>query len=160
MGGRIDLGQIFADQAIPQPLKNAIDGVSRLISNYFIGVQANFPNTLMYGRKKECWTAIKNLRYGMALHDIQTIPVAIDFFPVNPALTYIQDSNNINRVSMWESILTWNESAHVFSKTDTERLRQDIIVGIRLSGKILVDKDKNFAKTAFLKAVQNGFLYR
>ena len=96
----------------------------------------------------------------MALHGIQTVPVAIDFFPVNPALTYIQDSNNINRVSMWESILTWNESAHVFSKTDTERLRQDIIFGIQLCGNILADKDKKFAKTAFLKAVQNGFLYR
>ncbi|MDD5885457.1 MAG: AIPR family protein [Erysipelotrichaceae bacterium] len=158
--GLLDLERIFEEQTIDQPLKTIIDGVSRMISSYFISVQEEFPNTLMYGRKKECWETVKNLHFPVSTCGLQLGTKPIDFFPQNPALTFIQDSGNLNKVSLWESLLEWNENAHVFSKTDVDRIRNDIIIGIRVQTRILMDKDRKFAINCFIKAVQNGYFYR
>lgn len=155
----IDFGIIWNNQTLPKDLKNAIDKVSRTISDYFRGSQDLHPNTLMWGRKKECWEDIKKLCCNLGDYDIPFGSQPVDFFPENPAATFIGNSKNFNDQTLWMNLLQWDTTKRLLSKTEKAKV-EGFIASIELSGKVLLSKDQNAGKAIFLKCVQNGFIYR
>jgi len=155
----IDLTKIWNDQTIDNGIKNAIEAISVMISQYFVAGQSEHPNTLMWGRKKECWEEIKNLLVCGPVRSISLGRREIYFFPENPAASFIDNEKNFNNTDTWVNLISWNDKTHVFNTRDIENMN-DIIFSIKLSMQVLNPAAKTSGKKIFLKAVQNGYRYR
>jgi hypothetical protein len=157
--GLLDLTKIWDNQDLDNETKNAIDKISRMISAYFVSNQSINPNTLMWGRKKECWEGVKALSLTGVFGSLCLGKKPIVFFPENPAACYIDNPSNFNNSSLWVNLISWNEKTHIFSSRDVERIN-DIISSITISMQEFNPSARAFGKKSFLKAVQNGYMFR
>lgn len=155
----IDFKKIWEDQDINKETKDAIDKISKMISAFFVSNQQDHPNTLMWGRKQECWESVKELTMNGVFEYMDLGTRSVNFFPENPAASYIDESSNFNNVSLWVNLISWNEKTHIFSARDIERINE-IISSIQISMREFNPGAKAFGKRAFLRAVQNGYTFR
>ena len=156
---KIDLNSIWQNQKITRKLAASIEQISIAISNYFVSVQDQFPNTLMYGRKNDCWIKVSNLDIPVSDLDCFVSNRAIDFFPMHPARAYISNSYNFNQYSTWENLLEWNQRSNVLSAKDVEKVRE-ILSTIRISQRVDLKTSRDNGEKIFIKAVQHGYVYR
>lgn len=155
---RIDLDTIWKNQTLDRGFKSLIDSVSDTISNYFKSIIEEQPNTLMWGRKKECWEAVKQLKYGGVFEEISRTSERIDFFPQNPASVFINNTGNFNSIALWQNLKTWSEGKPFMTQSDM-KIIDNIINTITLSRFVTLPVVKKQGSAIFSKAVQNGFLY-
>lgn len=159
----LNLDRIWEEQSVGTALKEAIKQMAILISNYFVSVQDREPNTLMYARKKECWTEVKRITNNPIQQYLVGLPMMhtpYTFFPESPAATFINDDNNYFNQNLWFSIENWNDKSGALSKYE-QNFCHDLGSSIRLSGMSLADvQKKKKGKEIYLKAARNGFKYQ
>lgn len=152
----IDLTYIWENQKISKNLEFLVLEISKHISKYFQEVQFQHPNTLMWGRKKECWDEIKKLPFNIVQIDAEE---SFEFMPINPVNKFIDKSQNLNDYSLWQKVLMWNSSSKALSSIQEKQIQEammDIKLCTRITNLIKIRKVKEY----FLKAVRNGFPYR
>ena len=154
----IDLNKIWENQKIDHSLQMVIDKVSRKVSQYFVSVQNDHPNTLMWGRKKECWQQIKALTTELPLASLSYSTVSFTFFPENLAATFIDNPSNFFKVELWLSLIIWNEKTHILSLREIKTI-EDIINDLQMSFRVYSVQTKNLGRKIFMKAVQNGYTF-
>lgn len=158
----LDLDLIWETQTITQTTKEAIKQIAILISGYFVSVQNEHPNTLMYARKKECWEMVKKLVKGPIEQYLVGVPMMrtpYSFFPESPAATFINDDRNFFKSDLWFAIENWNDKTSALSKYE-QTTCHDLGYEIRISGKSSVSSAKRKkGREIYLKASRNGFKY-
>ena len=152
----INLSKIWKEQKIDSNLEFLILDIARKVSAYFQSVLGEHPNTLMWGRKPECWEAVKKIPYNIAQLDTEQ---AFDFMPSNPVIKFIEKKENLNNYSLWNRVLLWNSKNKVLSPQQ-EKYIQEAMMDIRYSMRISTVVKERKVKELFLKAVRNGFPYR
>ena len=152
----INLSKIWTEQKIDSNLEFLILDIARQVSKYFQSVLTEHPNTLMWGRKPECWEAIKKIPYTIAKIDTEQ---AFEFMPSNPVIKFIEKKENLNNYSLWNRVLIWNSKNKVLSPQQ-EKYIQDAMMDIRYGMRISTVAKERKVKELFLKAVRNGFPYR
>ncbi|MDD4000007.1 MAG: AIPR family protein, partial [Bacilli bacterium] len=152
----INLSKIWTEQKIDSNLEFLILDIARQVSKYFQSVLTEHPNTLMWGRKPECWEAIKKIPYTIAKIDTEQ---AFEFMPSNPVIKFIEKKENLNNYSLWNRVLIWNSKNKVLS-SQQEKYIQDAMMDIRYGMRISTVVKERKVKELFLKAVRNGFPYR
>ena len=131
--------------------------VAKQISKHFQDNIVEHPNTLMWGRKAECWEQVKKLPFKVSLNDLGP---AIDFMPQNPANKFIDIRKNLVNIVLWKRMLIWNSTTKVLS-IQQEKVIKDFVNSIRLSmGTGLMPHTIKKMKDLFMKAVRNGFPYK
>jgi hypothetical protein len=154
---RIDLHKIFENQKIDDGLATVILEVAKAINQYFTSVLPEHPNTLMWGRKPECWEFVKNhIYYNFPYMELLTKP--IEFYPQNPAIVFIDNLSNMNDLKLWEKIIAWNADSKFFRDVQVNSL-SEIANEIRLSAKLRNQARRQKAKDLFLAAVKGGFRF-
>lgn len=156
---KIDLNSIWQNQKISSEFAAAIERTSKAISAFFVSVQSKYPNTLMYGRKNDCWSNVSNLNIPLPELSGFVSDRVINFFPMHPARAFITNSSNFNQYSTWESLLEWNERHNVLSAKEIERVK-DIMSTIRISQRVDLKTSRENGEKIFLKAAQHGYVYR
>lgn len=157
--GLLNLQKIWDDQKIDDSLKQMVTDVAKAVSAYFQSVLEEHPNTLMWGRKAECWKTVKTLSVPtMMFYELSLGSSPCNFFPENPVSAFINDSRNLNNVELWIGILAWTNQRHVLSNKESESIGS-FINSIRVSLKIS-QYEKPAAVRIFIKCVQNGYQFR
>lgn len=155
---KIDLDKIWENQKIDKSLEFVALEVAKQISNRFQNDIVRHPNTLMWGRKPECWEEIKKIPFNVSLIDL--CDEAIDFMPQNPANRFIDIRNNLINPSLWSRMLIWNSTAKVLSPQQ-EKTIKEFMNSVRLSmGTGILPYLIKKMKDLFMKAVRNGFPYK
>lgn len=154
----IDLDKIWEDQKISQNLANVAAEIAKDISKYFQDNIVDHPNTLMWGRKKECWDEVKKMPFYVSECDFCKEP--INFMPQNPVSKFIDNNSNLFNYNLWARLLMWNATNNILS-TQQEKSIKEFMNNIRLSygtgvQYYTIKKMKEF----FMKAVRNGFPYK
>ncbi len=158
MKNEIDLNSIWINQCISAETKHFIREIAKRICFYFEESQKDHPNILMWGRKEECWETIKRLNFAVSLCFPSKGPNPISFFPENPVLAYIADSNNYNNRNVWEMLLTWSQNENTICARDLEKVTQ-IINQIIALGHINDVTLITSGKKIFVKMVQKGYKF-
>ena len=154
----IDLDKIWADQKVDKNLEAAALDIATKISKHFQSNIDKYPNTLMWGRKSDCWDEIKKLP--VTALSINLCHEPIDFMPQNPANKYIDIRQNLINPSLWNRILLWNAASKALS-TQQEKTIKEFINSLRLSmGTGILPYTVKKMKELFMKAVRNGFPYK
>lgn len=154
----IDLDKIWENQKIDKNLEIVAIDVARQISKHFQDKIYLHPNTLMWGRKPECWEEIKKLPYEAPVIDLCS--EVIDFMPQNPANKYIDVRRNLINSFLWNRMLIWNSTAKVLTPQQ-EKTIKDFVNSVRMSmGTGLMQNTIKKMKDLFMKAVRNGFPYK
>lgn len=151
--------KIWQDQKLTTYMQGIISTVARTISKYFVDKQPEQPNTLMWGRKEQCWKEVEALKCDANFEFLDRGDSPINFFPVNPALTYIKDPAHFNDQNLWVDLLSWNETHHVLTNEQC-RLIDDVRFDIKVSFKENNSKQIQAAEKAFLNAVEAGYTYQ
>ena len=89
----VNLTKIWNDQKIDSNLEFLILDMARQISKYFQNDIVEHPNTLMWGRKPECWEIVKGLTYNIAELDTEQ---PFEFMPSNPVNKFIDKIPPVN----------------------------------------------------------------
>ena len=154
----IDLDKIWDNQKIDKGLEFVALEVSKQISKHFQDNIVEHPNTLMWGRKQECWEEIKKLPFNVSTVDLCSKP--IDFMPQNPASKFIDIRSNLVNPSLWSRILIWNSTTKVLSPQQEKGIKE-FMNDIRMSmGTGLLSYKIKKMKDLFMKTVRNGFPYK
>ena len=155
---RIDLDKIWANQKIDGSLEFVALEVAKQISQHFQDNIVQHPNTLMWGRKSDCWEEIKKLPYNISTVDLCN--EEIDFMPQNPANKFIDIRSNLINPALWSRILIWNSTSKVLSPQQ-EKTIKEFMNSVRLSmGTGIMPYTIKKMKDLFMKAVRNGFPYK
>lgn len=152
----VNLTKIWNDQKIDSNLEFLILDMARQISKYFQNDIVEHPNTLMWGRKPECWEIVKGLTYNIVELDTEQ---PFEFMPSNPVNKFIDKKENLNSYSLWNKVLLWNSRNKILSPQQ-EKTIQEAMVDIRYGTKISTVIKEKKVKELFLKVVRNGFPYR
>lgn len=151
----INLTKIWNEQKIDSNLEHIILEIARKVSKNFQDDIVQHPNTLMWGRKKECWEIIKNIEYKILDLDVEQ---PFDFMPSNPVIKFIEKPENLYNYSLWNRLLIWNSKNKVLSPQQ-EKTIQEGMTEIRYCLKISSAIKERKVKELFLKCVRNGFPY-
>ena len=155
---RIDLDKIWENQKIDKSLEFVALEVSKKISKHFQDDIVKHPNTLMWGRKPECWEEIKKMPFNVSLIDM--CEDVVDFMPQNPANKFIDIRSNLLNPALWSRVLIWNSTTKVLS-LQQEKTIKEFMNSIRLSmGTGILPYMIKKMKDLFMKAVRNGFPYK
>ena len=155
---KIDLDKIWDNQKIDKSLEFVALEVAKQISRHFQDNIEKYPNTLMWGRKKECWDQIKSLPFNISSADIGE--EIIDFMPQNPANKFIDIKTNLISPTLWNRMLIWNSTAKALSPQQ-EKTIKEFINSVRLTmGTGMLPYTVKKMKDLFMKAVRNGFPYK
>lgn len=154
----IDLDRIWKEQKIEKNLSNIASEIAKQISEFFQDNIIEQPNTLMWGRKEECWDKVKTLPFNISDNDLSSTP--INFLPQNPASKFIDMRKNLVDYNLWNRILLWNNNSQAFT-IQQEKTIKDFINNIRISmGTGMQNTTIKKMKDLFMKAVRNGFQYK
>ena len=154
----IDLDRIWKEQKIEKNLSNIASEIAKQISKFFQDNIIEQPNTLMWGRKEECWDKVKALPFNISDNDLSSTP--INFLPQNPASKFIDMRKNLVDYNLWNRILLWNNNSQALT-IQQEKTIKDFINNIRISmGTGMQNTTIKKMKDLFMKAVRNGFQYK
>ncbi len=155
---RIDLEQIWRNQKIYPSLEQAIKDVSTKVSSIFVSNQELHPNTLMWGRKPDCWEIIKKETKYEPI-DLDIASTIYDMFPTNPAAKFIE--KNMDQQDVWIKVRDWQADHKSLNALNVKDLKilNDAIEDLQFSPHVALNRKKD-AKNVFIKAVRNGFNYK
>ena len=155
----LDLNKIWENQKIDKYLQETIDKVSRKVSQYFVSIQKDHPNTLMWGRKKECWEDIKKLVTSLPLNCLSYASAKFTFFPENLAATFIDNMYNFYKTGLWLDLIRWNNKTHALNQREIKFV-EEIIGDLERSFRIYDAQLKKMGRKIFMKAVENGYTFQ
>ena len=110
----------------------------------------------MWARKEKCWDIVKTLTCDIA---IQSSSQAVEFFPKNEALVYIDTDENFYNSLVWMKLLLWDNKYKILNKQQQKMAKYLRTMADNPNVKLTI-KQKEFGKDIFLFAVKSGFQYK
>lgn len=157
---KLDLQKIWKEQKLDEELKGIIEYIASEVTEIITDVPSNQKNVQMYCRQVRCWDAVRD-------HDFD---VKIPSYLLSTDKTIILENNSktvvagkeidINELdsSVWGEMSKWGKETNLLAPN--ERKMAFTACKIARSGyNWKSDKQRDFAKSVYMKAINNGFQY-
>lgn len=160
-GKKLNLEMIWNDQKISKKLENIIDYITDDVVDIITDTPADQKNVQMYCRQPRCWETVKSYDYEIDFFDELLGDDVITILSNNS--TTVVDGNEVDintlDAAYWGEMSKWGKDTGLL--TPSERTMAFSACKIARTGyQWKSDKQRDFAKSIYIKAIKNGFEYK
>lgn len=156
---KLDLLKIWEDQKLSKELLSLIEDVAVYVSNKITQTPDDQKNVQMYCRQKRCWDNVKNIKNSFDLSDLALTDEANSILESNSTTIIRGEEVNINKLDpdVWGRLSKWGKETNVLAPLERKMAFSAMKIA-RNNYDWKSDKQKDFAKSVYIKACAHGFL--
>lgn len=156
---KLDLLKIWDEQKLSDELLSLIEEIATYVADKITQTPEDQKNVQMYCRQKRCWDSVKNIRSSFDFSDSILTDETNSILESNSTTIIQGEEVNINKIDpdVWGRLSKWGKETNVLTPSERKMAFSAMKVA-RNNYEWKSDKQKDFAKSVYIKACAHGFL--